>query len=49
MATGAPLKAKRCSGCKVTRYCCAACQAADWKEGGHRHACKLLQAQAGSS
>lgn len=33
-----------CSACKVARYCCAACQAEDWRRGGHRRVCRLLKA-----
>lgn len=33
-----------CSACKVARYCCAACQAEDWKRGSHRRGCRLLKA-----
>lgn len=33
-----------CSACRVARYCCAACQADDWKHGGHRRVCRLLKA-----
>ncbi|KAI9034174.1 hypothetical protein DFJ74DRAFT_648498 [Hyaloraphidium curvatum] len=29
---------RRCSGCKVTRYCGAACQRAAWKE--HKDNCR---------
>lgn len=35
---------KRCSGCKVMRYCGAACQKRHWKLGGHRKGCKDIQA-----
>lgn len=34
---------KKCSVCKMPRYCCEQCQREDWKEGGHRRACKLLR------
>ncbi|KAJ7438366.1 hypothetical protein B0H11DRAFT_2254649 [Mycena galericulata] len=30
----------RCSGCQVFYYCCQDCQVADWKQGGHRTACR---------
>ncbi|KAJ7440217.1 hypothetical protein B0H11DRAFT_2353802 [Mycena galericulata] len=30
----------RCSGCQVFYYCCQVCQVADWKQGGHRTACR---------
>lgn len=33
---------KRCTGCKVVRYCTSACQKADWKPI-HKHECSLLQ------
>uniref|UniRef100_A0A383VUG6 MYND-type domain-containing protein n=1 Tax=Tetradesmus obliquus TaxID=3088 RepID=A0A383VUG6_TETOB len=32
---------KACAGCRC-RYCCAACQTADWHR--HKHACRLLAA-----
>lgn len=37
-------RSKRCSGCRVTRYCSVACQHADWRQGGHRQMCRLLGA-----
>jgi len=33
---------KRCTGCKVVRYCTPACQKADWKLI-HKNECSLLQ------
>ncbi len=30
----------RCGGCRAVSYCCRECQAADWKEGGHKEECK---------
>ena len=33
--------AHRCSVCMEVRYCCAACQKADWP--GHKKACKLIK------
>ncbi len=30
----------RCGGCRVVSYCCRECQAAHWKEGGHKEECK---------
>ena len=35
---GAPLDV--CNGCKRVCYCGKACQAADWKAGGHKAVCK---------
>ncbi|KAG2498130.1 hypothetical protein HYH03_003888 [Edaphochlamys debaryana] len=35
----AELPLKRCGRCGCVRYCCAACQAADWK-AGHKRECK---------
>ena len=35
------VKAHRCSACKEVKYCCAACQKADWP--GHKKACKLIK------
>lgn len=32
--------AHTCGGCRVARYCCKACQAADWKQ--HEPACKAM-------
>ncbi|KAG2435819.1 hypothetical protein HXX76_007014 [Chlamydomonas incerta] len=34
----AALELKRCTGCRVVRYCGAACQREHWK-GGHKEAC----------
>ncbi|KAF7362936.1 hypothetical protein MVEN_00644600 [Mycena venus] len=33
-------KFKRCTGCHSIYYCSQACQAIDWRGGGHRRACK---------
>ena len=38
-----PLKGRICSKCKVARYCCTECQAADWKK--HRRACPVIAAE----
>ncbi|KAK3239363.1 hypothetical protein CYMTET_50707 [Cymbomonas tetramitiformis] len=35
---------KRCSGCKVMRYCGAACQKKHWTLGRHKKGCKDIQA-----
>jgi hypothetical protein len=35
-------KGARCGGCRVARYCCPACQQADWPQ--HRHVCRRLAA-----
>ncbi|TFK45545.1 hypothetical protein OE88DRAFT_1121586 [Heliocybe sulcata] len=32
---------RRCSGCKLTRYCSVGCQKADWKR--HKGACKAVK------
>ena len=32
---------KRCAGCEVVRYCCKACQNADWR--AHKAACRELR------
>jgi hypothetical protein len=37
-------KRMKCSGCRVVRYCGAACQRADWR--AHKPACAALQQQA---
>jgi hypothetical protein len=37
-------RSKLCSGCRVARYCGAECSHADWRQGGHRRACKALAA-----
>jgi hypothetical protein len=36
------LELKRCSGCKVTRYCSTTCQAKSWK-AGHKKECAVLK------
>ncbi|ETS64179.1 hypothetical protein PaG_01416 [Moesziomyces aphidis] len=41
-ATAGANKLQRCSGCKVLRYCSAACQRRDWPS--HRDECKALKA-----
>ena len=43
-ATGVPFK--KCIQCKVVRYCSAECQLRDWREGGHKAACKAHLAAA---
>lgn len=35
-----PVKSRSCSKCKVARYCCRACQVADW--GKHKLVCGVL-------
>ena len=35
------MKTKRCSGCKTTRYCDAACQKSHWPV--HRRMCRQIQ------
>ena len=35
----------RCAGCRAVVYCSRACQAHDWKHGGHKQACKKLGAR----
>ena len=35
-----PAKLMRCTRCKWARYCCAACQRADWPD--HKHECRAL-------
>ncbi|KAJ6501204.1 hypothetical protein C8R47DRAFT_259616 [Mycena vitilis] len=32
-----------CAACKEAYYCSPFCQAQDWRSGGHRDSCKLLQ------
>ncbi|KZV64841.1 hypothetical protein PENSPDRAFT_756982 [Peniophora sp. CONT] len=32
-----------CKGCKEARYCSAACQRSDWKQGGHRTDCRRVK------
>ncbi|KZV64846.1 hypothetical protein PENSPDRAFT_156568 [Peniophora sp. CONT] len=32
-----------CKGCKEARYCSAACQRSDWKQGGHRTECRRVK------
>ncbi|KAH8054639.1 hypothetical protein JL721_10419 [Aureococcus anophagefferens] len=38
-------KAKACQGCGTTAYCSTACQRIDWRDRGHRKACKKIQAE----
>ena len=38
-------RGKLCSGCRVVRYCGAACQKADWR--AHKAACRELQRRRG--
>ena len=33
----------KCSGCATAAYCSTACQRIDWRDRGHRAACKKLQ------
>ena len=33
---------KKCSACKVARYCSRECQLCDWKEGLHKWCCKAM-------
>ena len=40
------LRSRRCSGCGVARYCCHACQLADF--WAHRKVCPMLAAEARS-
>ncbi|VDB90150.1 unnamed protein product [Peniophora sp. CBMAI 1063] len=40
----APKPLMVCKGCHETRYCSAACQKSDWKQGGHRVKCRRLKA-----
>lgn len=47
-AAGAGTGSKRCSACRAARYCSAACQLADWKQGGglpHKRTCAMLAAE----
>lgn len=37
----AGLKGRRCSGCRLVRYCCEACSKLDWQ--AHKRACRLLR------
>ncbi len=39
VADGKLLK-KKCSSCRRKAYCSSACQHQDWKEGGHKRACR---------
>ena len=39
-------KAKLPCPCGTTQYCSAACQKVDWRERGHREACKEIRARA---
>jgi len=36
-------KAKACQGCGTTAYCSTDCQRIDWRDRGHRKACKKIQ------
>ena len=40
-----PAPTKRCSRCKITRYCSAACQKLDWQN--HKRTCKSREQQPG--
>ncbi|KAF7372375.1 hypothetical protein MVEN_00097800 [Mycena venus] len=34
---------RRCAQCCSVYYCCKACQAFDWRRGGHRELCEWFQ------
>lgn len=36
---GAAVRLRRCGGCGGPAYCSTACQARDWRKGGHRRVC----------
>ena len=36
-------KAKACQGCGTTAYCSTECQRIDWRDRGHRKACKKIR------
>lgn len=36
-------KVMQCTGCKTVSYCSSECQAADWKEGGHKAECAAIK------
>ena len=38
-------KAKACQGCGTTAYCSTECQRVDWRDRGHRKACKKIRAE----
>ena len=38
-------KAKACQGCGTVAYCSTDCQRIDWRDRGHRKACKSIQAE----
>ncbi|KAF7376706.1 MYND-type domain-containing protein [Mycena sanguinolenta] len=38
---------RRCSGCRTSNYCSAACQARHWRHGGHRDSCTFMRASQG--
>ena len=38
-------KAKACQGCGTVAYCSTECQRIDWRDRGHRKACKSIQAE----
>lgn len=40
-------RGRRCGGCEVVRYCCKACQIADWP--AHKAACRELQRAAAAT
>ena len=49
LAADPQLRGKLCTGCRTVRYCCAEDQAHDWRVGGHRAACRLLQQGGGGN
>ena len=45
-AESAPLKLKKCTGCRSVQYCCQDCQRDDWP--AHKSTCRRLQQEAHS-
>ncbi|KAH8067427.1 hypothetical protein JL721_7538 [Aureococcus anophagefferens] len=37
--------ARPCKGCGTTTYCSTDCQRIDWRDRGHRKACKKIRAE----